>query len=159
MVKIVLIIAISVVSAAAEIRVYGFASVGEAPFQPSYDMGGSGPLPQFGVDMEFGATYLSPYSKFSIGKYNHGLMIEKYLGIQIGLPVFQIKPSITFGVGVQSFNRKRFTQGNEYTLIRETHTPFGFGARMDVMGKLYGEWDWRINGYPWWKIEIGYRLF
>ena len=103
--------------------------------------------------------YLSPYSKSLIGYYNHGFFFEEYIGIQVGAQVLWIKPALTFGAGVQSANEKVFTVGDEFETHRKIYFPLGFGARLDVCEKVFGEWDWRVDGYPWWKLEFGYRLF
>ncbi len=140
-------------------RLYGLVSIGEAPFKPISDIGGSTPVFQTGISLEYRTTYLSPYSKSLIGYYNHGLFLEEYFGIQLGAKIRWIKPAITFGTGIQSANEKQFTLGDEFETNRKIYFPFGFGARLDAFEKIFGEWDWRVNGYPWWKLEFGYRMF
>lgn len=143
----------------ADVRIFGLASVGEAPFQQLSDVGGSAAVPQCGLSAEYSTEYLTPYSKTILGYYNHGIFAEEYVGIQLGVEAFRLKPALTVGTGVQSANEKRFTFGDEYRTARKVYFPFGFGARLDAFEKVYGEWDWRVNGYPWWKVEFGYRIF
>jgi hypothetical protein len=139
--------------------IYGLVSVGEAPYSHLSDVGQSIAVPQFGICAEVSGKYITPFSKTLLGYYNHGVFAEEYLGLQVGAKIFRTKPALTFGAGIQSANEKRFTIGDEFETIRRTYFPYGFGARLDVFDKIYGEWDWRVNGYPWWKLEFGYRLF
>ncbi|MEO7425009.1 MAG: hypothetical protein ABI036_07470 [Fibrobacteria bacterium] len=143
----------------AETRLYGLASIGEAPYQELSDVGGSTPVPQSGISAEFSCRYLTPFAKTLLGYYNHGLFAEEYIGVQLGAEIFRLKPALTFGAGIQSANEKRFTLGDDFNTIRRTYFPYGFGTRLDIFDKIYGEWDWRMGGYPWWKLEFGYRLF
>jgi hypothetical protein len=144
----------------AQPRAYLMGSLGEAPMSPASDIGGSGALPQAGASLEYPTRFLTPYLKAGIGRYNQGAFFEGYLGIQAGAQVHRFKPSLTFGIGAQSFNRKEFAwESDDYRLIRESHLPTGFGIRLDAWERCYGEWEIRNEGMPWWKLEFGYRVF
>ena len=142
----------------AESRLYLLASGGEAPYRPISDVGGSIGLYQTGIAIDYHTRFLTPYSKTTLGYYNHGIFAEQYVGLQLGVETYLVKPSITLGAGIQSSNEKEFTFGDDYRTKRATYTPYGYGLRVDALQRIYGEWDWRVNGYPWWKLEIGYRL-
>ena len=143
----------------ASASIYGLVSIGEAPYSYLSDVGQSTAVPQFGINAAWDNRYLTPFTKTLLGYYNHGIIAEQYLGVQVGASIFRVKPALTFGAGIQSANEKRFTFGDEFKTIRRTYFPYGFGGRLDVFDKVYGEWDWRVNGYPWWKLEFGYKLF
>ena len=107
------------------------------------------------------------YAKAGFGYYYQRLYAEAYGGLQAGYPFGWLKPSLTFGIGLQSCNRKHFNYGegdppapgvSEYTRKRRTFTPFGYGARLDAFDKVYGEFEGRVEGRPMWKIELGYRI-
>lgn len=146
------------ITAQAEWRLYGLASLGEAPFRMLSDVGGSTAVPQTGVSIEYGTKFLTPFSKASVGYYNHGLFAEEYVGVQAGAAISWLKPSLTFGKGIQIANEKEYTLGDEFETNRKVYYPWGFSARLDAFERVYGEWDWRVEGFPWWKLEFGLRL-
>lgn len=144
----------------AEMNTYVFGSLGEAPYLHSYDQSQTTVVPQLGFKLEYRAGHFSPYSKTSIGQYNHGILFEEYLGINAGLDLNGIRPSISMGIGVLTGNDKWFPyfESDEYRTRRTLYFPFGVSIRADVFRIVYAELDTRINGYPWWKIEVGYKL-
>lgn len=158
--KISLLLLVVVLNVEAQLNTFVFGSLGESPYKPSVDIEQSTAIPQVGFRLEYRAGHFSPYSKTSIGHYNHGLLFEEFLGINAGLDVNVIRPSISMGIGVLSANEKRFPifESDEYRTKRKFYFPVGFGIRADVFNIVYAELDARINGYPWWKVELGYKL-
>lgn len=163
-----LISAVTVCSAAPrEWPVYALVSGGEAPYREASDLAMNTAIFQAGIGAGYRMRYLTPYVEAGLGKYNHGLFAEAYAGLQAGFDIAWLRPSLTVGRGVQSANDKRFNWGEmdapavgeEYTLTRKSYYPNGLGVRLDIFDKAYGEWEGRVEGYPMWKLEFGYRIW
>lgn len=158
--KLVSVLFVLALNAWSEINTYLFGSLGEAPYQPAFDIGQSTVVPQAGIEFEYRNKYATPFVEASIGRYNHGPIFEGYVGLQLGLDIQWIRPSLLFGAGIQSVNLKEFPyfESDIYRTERNLHTPFGIGCRAEIASLFYAELDTRIDGYPWWKIELGYRI-
>lgn len=156
----ILAVLVSSLAAKAGINTYVFGSLGEAPYQSGSDMVMTTPLPQAGINLEYRTRYLSPYSKASIGRYNHGLVYEGIVGLTAGMKVWVIRPSLDLGTGIQSANDKRYPyfESDVYKTKRKLHFPLVIGARSDVFDLFYAELEGRFRGNPFWKFELGYRF-
>lgn len=142
-------------------QMFLLASAGEAPYQPIHDESGSTILPQAGVGIAHSFPWLTPYSETTLGYYNQRLLAEQFFGLQLGHAFAFAKPSITLGAGIQTAVHRKYTvfEGDDFERQRKWHFPFGFGLRLDLFEKVYGELEARGFGYPMWKFELGWRVF
>lgn len=142
-----------------ETRLYGLASLGETPSSTASDMVASDIFFQTGISLEYSRKHVTPFAKTIGGYLDRGLFLEQYLGLQLGYNVRRFKPAITSGVGIQSVNEGHYDENEEFQTQRKLLPIFGLGLRLDAWERIYLEWDSRFLGYPWWKLELGMRIF
>jgi hypothetical protein len=151
--------AVSASLATAQPKLFAVVSAGEAPYNPISDVAGSAAFYQTGLSLEYPMRFLTPYSRNVVGRFNDGFNAETYLGGQIGYPIGWFKPALLLEAGCQTFAVKRFTNGDDYEIARDTEFSYGLGLRGDMGSRFYGAFMQRGNDYPWWKLEIGLRVY
>lgn len=134
-------------------------SLGEAPYRFASDMGGSIPLPQIGIGLDYPTRFLTPFNELTLGWYNAGPFFENYAGIHAGYRIKGVMPGFTVGVGIQSSNEKQYWYSDTATYSRKLRYPWGLGLRADFFRKAYGEFEQRSEGgYPFWRAKFGIRI-